>query len=115
MKTIVLIDDNVDLAQVLQGAFTDIDFEVFTNPLAAMNPAWWRLTTPAAAIVDLMMPKANGLVMLDWLKLWVPEVRRICFTGYGDEQAEAKALADFYIVKGKGNFIADLERAIQGG
>ena len=77
MTSIVIVEDNAGVAEML-SAFSSLRYDdlevvaVFASVAAAQ--AWDGWDDVDGALVDWMMPLANGGAMLDWLAVHAPHV-----------------------------------------
>lgn len=76
-KSVLIIDDDVDLATTLAEALCDLGYEA--TPFFSGREALERLLTgarPGVILLDLMMPKMNGWKVCDELSA-VPALEEI--------------------------------------
>ena len=102
MKTILLVDDELKLLQILQSSLEKKGYRVYTaaNGQAARR----RLAEQPVDIVllDIMLPDVTGLVLLEEFSALYPEKIFIMMTAYSDVQnavMAVKAGAFDYLVK----------------
>lgn len=111
---VIIVDDEPDTLGLLEMILqVDYEIETFDDPIKLMLKENFEQPVKAA-IVDLMMPGASGLVILQWLKEHAPEVRRIVLTAIGFVQQEAKSLAHVYLQKPHDIALSTLYDAIEG-
>ncbi len=86
-RRILCVDDDKDWRFVLENTLTDAGYEVLT--VADATEAWERaeLFEPELVILDLDLAGENGLMLMNFLKENMPEVRIMLYTGT-DQDAE---------------------------
>ncbi|MFZ3330147.1 MAG: response regulator transcription factor [Candidatus Acidiferrales bacterium] len=106
-KRILVADDSQTVRRVLHSYLTQRDFEVCGEAVDgedALEQA--RKLKPDLILLDVAMPRTNGIVVASVLKDMLPNVRIILFTMYSDAVARAfphKGLAaDAVIAKAEG-------------
>ncbi len=97
--TVLLVDDEEDIRDVVAISLMDMDLEVITaeNGLAALE--LFRQEKPAIVLTDIKMPVMDGITLLKAIKRANPEAEVIMITGHGDMDLAIKSLkhdaADF--------------------
>jgi len=86
--------------------------ECFSDPIAFLNHA--RMFRPGVAVIDILMPKMNGLEVQTRLRNISPATRVIILTSKDDPGARSSAMtggASAFFVKGVENkeFLAGVE------
>jgi two-component system response regulator RegA len=81
--TLLLVDDDEVLRERLGRALRERGFEVTTAGSGEAAIAIARRDTPEFAVVDLRMPGASGIEVLDALRAIDPATRVLMLTGYG--------------------------------
>ncbi len=91
-KTILLVDDETDLREVLDISLSDIGYNVLTaeNGAQAMNIL--NETHVPVVITDIKMPGIDGIELLRKIKSKNPETEVIMLTGHGDLELAIKSL-----------------------
>ena len=88
---VLLVDDEVELVSALAERLSlrDIDAEWFTTGTDALQ----RVESGCfdLAVLDMKMPKINGLALRDKLHAKCPDMKYIFLTGYGSEKDFASA------------------------
>jgi two-component system NtrC family sensor kinase len=113
-KTILLVDDEADLREVLDIALSDIGYDVLTaeNGKQALN-ILKEINVPVV-ITDIKMPGIDGIELLRKIKSNHPETEVIMLTGHGDLDLAIKSLkydATDFVIKPINDDV--LEMAIQ--
>jgi DNA-binding NarL/FixJ family response regulator len=89
-KTVLIVDDNAVVRQVLCRVFTsEAEFDVCgeaENGQDAIEKA--RALRPDLIVMDLSMPVMNGIDAARALKAWMPMVPVIIFSDYADMFSE---------------------------
>jgi two-component system response regulator RegA len=81
--TLLLVDDDEVLRERLGRALRERGFEVTTAESGEAAIAVARRDAPEFAVVDLRMPGASGIDVLDALRAIDPATRVLMLTGYG--------------------------------
>lgn len=95
-KTILVVEDEAPMLAVLSDNLEAEGFSVLkaTNGAEGLDLA--QSKHPDLILLDIMMPKMNGLTMLEKLRAdeWGKKVPVIILTNFGDNEKVAEALAD---------------------
>ncbi len=122
MAKILIIEDDALLSRMYQIVFTSSHYEVevAANGQEGLDKA--RTAKPNLILLDIMMPKLNGLEVLKRLKAdpetkEIPVVVLTNLAGSGDVQAALELGAVRYIVKSqnKPNQVDEIVRGILAG
>lgn len=91
-KTILLVDDEADLREVLDISLSDTGYEVLTaeNGSQALNIL--KENDIPVVITDIKMPGIDGIELLRKIKNKNPETEVIMLTGHGDLELAIKSL-----------------------
>ncbi len=91
-KTILLVDDETDLREVLDISLSDAGYEVLTaeNGVQALNIL--KKNDIPVVITDIKMPGIDGIELLRKIKNINPETEVIMLTGHGDLDLAIKSL-----------------------
>lgn len=91
-KTILLVDDEADLREVLDISLSDTGYKVFTaeNGTQALNIL--NDNDIPVVITDIKMPGIDGIELLRKIKSKNPETEVIMLTGHGDLELAIKSL-----------------------
>ncbi len=114
--SILIVDDSEELVESLYLQFNYAGFNVTktTNPVRALELT--SLIRPDVLIVDIRMPKLDGIKLIRKFKAIQPDVKVILMTGYYPEyeksikEAMDQGLADRVIQKGFKSL--DIERLV---
>jgi signal transduction histidine kinase len=102
-RRVLVVDDNVDVAELLSEALKIAGFETFVAHDAESAIAIWRDFTPHAGVLDVGLPDADGYELARRLRAeHGPTPTLIAATGYGqesDRQRAADAGFDCHLVK----------------
>ncbi len=104
MATILIVEDDPLMLRMYQKIFS---FETYTVVTAVDGEAGWeqaKLSKPTLILLDVMMPKMNGLQLLEKLKLdpdtkAIPVIMLTNLAGVQDAEAALAKGAVKYIVK----------------
>jgi two-component system, response regulator RegA len=83
MKTLVITDDDTVFRERLARAFRERGYTVHTCADGVALQKLAPTVTPDYAILDLLMPGANGIEVLDFLLRAHPHCVVLLLTGYG--------------------------------
>jgi DNA-binding NarL/FixJ family response regulator len=115
-KRILVADDSDTVRRAVHSYLTGRDFEVCSEAVDgedAVEKA--RKLKPDLVLLDVAMPRTNGIETASVLKDMLPDVRIVLFTMYGEAVARAfprEALAvDAVIAKGDG--VSGLAECVQ--
>jgi DNA-binding NarL/FixJ family response regulator len=106
-KRILVADDSDTVRRAVHSYLTDQDFEVCGEAVDGEDAVEkTRKLKPDLILLDVAMPRTNGIVVASVLKDMMPNLRIVLFTMYNDAVARAfprKALpVDAVIAKGDG-------------
>jgi len=102
LPTLLLVDDDELYCRVLGNAMKKRGFDVLIahNVQEALNLA--QQTPPAYAVIDLNMPGASGLVLVEQLHNMYPDTRMVVLTGFASVATAVEAIklgATHYLAK----------------
>lgn len=101
-KRVLVIDDEVELCSLLEAALTDEGYAVLSccDPEEGLRTA--RKERPDLVLLDLKMPKMDGIQVLQEMKKHDETIRVIIITGFTNISQARDAIrlgADDYITK----------------
>ena len=86
MKTenhrVLIIDDERPVLMTLEALLKRYGYQVETAPTAAQGLKVLKSKSPSLVLLDLRLPDADGLEMLDRIKTALPEVPVIILTAH---------------------------------
>jgi DNA-binding NtrC family response regulator len=91
-KTILLVDDEADIREVLNISLSDIGYEVLTAENGANALNIFKNTDIPVVITDIKMPGIDGIELLRKIKREKPDTEVIMLTGHGDLDLAIKSL-----------------------
>jgi len=91
-KTILLVDDEADIREVLKISLSDIGYEVLTAENGANALNIFKNTDIPVVITDIKMPGIDGIELLRKIKRENPDTEVIMLTGHGDLDLAIKSL-----------------------
>ena len=104
VATILLVDDEPDLVELIEYALTAEGFRVLTARDGAEGLAMAEAERPDLVVLDIMMPRMDGVALTERLRengqlRLTPILMLTARTGEGDEIAGLEAGADDYLPK----------------
>lgn len=102
MTTVLMVDDNVADLDEMNSILTENGFATLCQPDGIHILDYMKEHQPDVIMLDLVMPKINGIEVLRELKEFYPDIPVIMCSAAGLEQIVALALrvgAAGYIVK----------------
>jgi signal transduction histidine kinase len=82
--TILIVDDEEDIREVLEIALMDMGHEVFLAPDGKKALELFEEQHPSIVITDIKMPVMGGIELLKQVKRRSPDTQVIMITGHGD-------------------------------
>lgn len=101
-RTILLIEDDPDFAQLIRAALSEDTFEIRPATTLAAALALLEQFRPEAILADLTLPDSLGFDTFLRVKKHAPEIPIVVLTGLDDDQAAIRAVeqgAQDYLVK----------------
>ena len=99
MKKLLFIDDEPELLNIFRKAFTKEHYEVFTATSGLEGLKIARKEKPALIVIDMRMPKLDGLEILKRLRKSDKKTKVVMLTGYGTagliREASELGISDF--------------------
>jgi len=92
MNSILIVDDDGPLRMRLERAFSDRGFQTHVAGNAAEAEALIRTTPIERALIDLRMPGASGLDLLETIRDVSPATAVVMLSGYGSIAAAVDAV-----------------------
>lgn len=92
MKTLIITDDDAVFRERLARAFRERGYTVHTCADGMALQQCLATVRPNYAVLDLRMPGANGIEVLDFLKSAHPDCVVLLLTGYGSIATAIQAL-----------------------
>ncbi len=90
--TIVLIDDEADIRDVMTLSLQDSGYRVLTAPDGPSGIRLCEAFNPQIVITDIRMPGMNGIQVLQVLKERLPDIEVIVATAFGEMDLAIRAL-----------------------
>ncbi len=91
-KTILLVDDEEDIRDVLSVSLMDFGYEVYTAENGQLALELFKEKNPSMVLTDIKMPLMDGIELLRQIKKVNPETEVIMITGHGDMELAIKSL-----------------------
>lgn len=103
-KTVLIIEDDVSLAKVLQTKLSSLGYNAFVASDGEKAVEFLESAVPNVILLDIMLPKKNGLEVLQWMKTQpkLKDVPVIVVSNLGNEkdiQSATEFGAKEYLVK----------------
>jgi DNA-binding NtrC family response regulator len=113
-SAILLIDDEKAVLNALAEALGDLDYSLLTSTDSAEALEIVKARSPALVITDLKMPGMDGMVLLQRIREFNPNIQVIMITGHGSiEDAVAAMKKGAYDFISKPFRIAEIEATVQ--
>ena len=93
-KTLLLVDDEEDIRDILWIPLTDMGYSVFTAENGEEALEIFRKKKPPIVITDIKMPGMDGIELLELIKKEDPDVEVIMITGHGDMNLAIQSFRD---------------------
>ena len=93
-KTVLLVDDEKDILDILWIPLTDMGFTVYTADNGEKALKIFKERKPPIVITDIKMPGMDGIQLLEMIKREDPDAEVIMITGHGDMNLAIKSLRD---------------------
>lgn len=90
--TILIIDDEADIRDVIELALVDAGYRVFTAPDGYRGLDLCAESAPEIVITDVRMPGMDGLAVLETIKARHPDMEVIVATAFGEMDQAIRAL-----------------------
>lgn len=94
-RSLMVIDDDPDLREMLQEMFSERGFDVVTAPDGEEGLRLSHERPPDLIILDIFMPRMNGLEVLATLKRAHPDLPVIVVSAGGEQALDQASLAMF--------------------
>ena len=91
-KTILLVDDEIDIREVLSLALADMGYEVYEAENGDQALRIFKEVQPAIVLTDIKMPGMDGIELLEKVKHENPAAEVIMITGHGDMDLAIRSL-----------------------
>ncbi|BCX89755.1 two-component system, NtrC family, nitrogen regulation response regulator NtrX [Methylomarinovum tepidoasis] len=117
--TILVVDDEPDICQLLQDILEDEGYQVVTAANGAEARRQWREVRPDLVLLDIWMPDVDGVTLLkEWMEADDNPGPVVMMSGHGtvETAVEATRLGAFdYLEKplSMGKILATVERALE--
>ena len=101
-KTVLFVDDEKDICDVLSISLSDLGYKVYTAENGQEALQIIQEINPPIVLTDIRMPVMDGIELLRRIKLQNPETEVIMVTGHGDMDLAIESLkheATDFIVK----------------
>lgn len=119
-RRLLVVDDEADFARFVRRVAQRLDFTVEMTTRARDFKEAYERFQPSVIVLDIVMPEADGIELIQWLASKGCEARVLIISGYDPRYAVAAELLGN--VGGKMTFtrlrkpilVADLEKALAG-
>jgi signal transduction histidine kinase len=91
-KTILLVDDEIDIREVLSLALADMGYKVYEAENGDQALRIFKEVQPAIVLTDIKMPGMDGIELLEKVKHENPAAEVIMITGHGDMDLAIRSL-----------------------
>jgi len=93
-KTILLVDDEADIRQVLEILLSDMGYRVLSAENGDQAFEMFCEAQPPVVLTDIKMPGMDGIALLQKIKRENPDTEVIMITGHGDMDLAIKSFQD---------------------
>ena len=112
MKTILLADDHKNIREYCRATFVEEGYRVLLACDGIEALEVFVAETPDVAVLDISMPRAGGLDILERIKSLSPRTPVILFTAHDEEcTGDRRALLATACVEKSGN-LAELKQVV---
>ncbi len=87
-KSILVVDDEAAVTFSLEGFFQQKGYEVLKAFYGDQAIEQIRKNRPSLVILDLQMPKVNGIAVLEMIRSDYPDTKTLVITGYSEQYEE---------------------------
>ena len=104
-RKILIVDDEPDFVQLLKARLESDDYQVVTAANGKEGLERMKSEKPDVVLLDIMMPKINGLDVLKKMRVRDKSLPIFMLSGYADERRFKTALrhrASGFIIKSEG-------------
>jgi len=93
MKKILIVEDEGILAEMYRDKFSQAGFEVYLTFDAKDGLNLAKKEKPDLIVLDILLPKENGIVFLSWLRkeLEISTIPVVVFSNYDDPEIKRQA------------------------
>ena len=91
-KTILLVDDESDIREVLSLPLSDLGYQVSEAETGGQALKIFRAIQPSIVLTDIKMPGMDGIELLQKIKHENPDTEVIMITGHGDMELAIRSL-----------------------
>ncbi len=111
MKTILLADDDKNIRQYCRDALADEGYRVLQAEDGAEAVWQCMIESPDLVVLDVAMPRTNGLEALELIKQLSPPTPVVLFTSHGDCLIDRRARLAAACVEKSGD-LTELKRTV---
>ena len=93
MKKILLIEDEKILLDIYKDKFTQAGFKIYLSSEAKKGLNLARKEKPDLIVLDILLPKENGITFLTWLRKdpKISSIPVLAFSNYDDPDIKKQA------------------------
>lgn len=112
-KSILVVDDEAAVTLSLEGFFQHKEYEVLKAFDGDQALRLIEQNRPSVVILDLQMPRVNGVAVLEKIRSDYPEIKTLVITGFSSEYEEQLQRLKVEKVWVKPVSLTDLTRAVE--
>lgn len=91
-RKLLIVDDDVDIVRIVSTMLQGQGWQVLTAPNGEEALRVVREQRPDLALLDIMMPRMNGIEVLREARSIAPGMRIIMITAYGDIESYLESM-----------------------
>jgi len=89
-STILVVDDEIGIRELIKSSFDPEDYEVLTASTAEEALRIVDKQSPRLVLLDIRLPEMNGIEALERIKKINKDIAVIMITAFGDEKTAIK-------------------------
>lgn len=91
-KRLLVIDDHPEFSELIRDLSEGLGYEVTVTSRAREFKAAFKKTQPTTIVLDIVMPKVDGIELVQWLAKQKCRSKVVVVTGFNPQYAKAAQL-----------------------